>query len=385
MPPGFWELFEARQTAGVTVHFVDAALDSGDIVGEDTVEIHPNDTLLTLQKKLDGAGNRLLLRCVEALRSGATARRPQPATSLKPRSAPTRRQRQLLREKLRLRPPPDERLAYLPKTLLYLLFHHSGLLRLVRWLRRRGGGALGCVLLYHRVNDVSDDVLTTSSRRFAEQMVLLKRQFQVLSTSELVGRLLEGERLQPTTVAIHFDDCYRDVFTVASRIMGAAELPGCLFVSSGYVDTERVFEHDGAKYPNRYPNLRSGDLVELTGRGFEIGAHTVNHVDLGKCSVEVATTEITQSARDLAGMTGRPVKFFSFPFGTKQNIQPAVVELIRSLDFQALFSVYGGYITGHSDTYDLCRIGVSEEHRPLDLLIEIEGLSLSHLAAVWSR
>src|SRR5439155_5560131 len=34
MPPGFWELYDGRSSAGVTVHFVDDGLDTGDIVGE---------------------------------------------------------------------------------------------------------------------------------------------------------------------------------------------------------------------------------------------------------------------------------------------------------------------------------------------------------------
>src|ERR1700688_5003358 len=32
MPPGFWELYDGASSAGVTVHFVDSKLDTGDIV-----------------------------------------------------------------------------------------------------------------------------------------------------------------------------------------------------------------------------------------------------------------------------------------------------------------------------------------------------------------
>ena len=52
LPPGFWELYEKQSSAGVTIHFVDDGLDTGEIVGEDSVDIHPRESLETLQKKL---------------------------------------------------------------------------------------------------------------------------------------------------------------------------------------------------------------------------------------------------------------------------------------------------------------------------------------------
>ena len=37
MPPGFWELYEGERSAGITVHFVSAKLDAGDVV--ETAEV----------------------------------------------------------------------------------------------------------------------------------------------------------------------------------------------------------------------------------------------------------------------------------------------------------------------------------------------------------
>ena len=48
MPPGFWEIYDQAAAAGVTVHFVDEGLDTGDVIGTATIPIHPFGTLLVL-------------------------------------------------------------------------------------------------------------------------------------------------------------------------------------------------------------------------------------------------------------------------------------------------------------------------------------------------
>src|ERR1700722_3679754 len=67
------------------------------------------------------------------------------------------------------------------------------------------------ILLFHRVTDqIPEDGLTVSTARFRAICRLLQRRFQVVSVSEL-ARLHRGwQPLPPRTVAVTFDDCYRD-------------------------------------------------------------------------------------------------------------------------------------------------------------------------------
>jgi len=99
MPPGFWELYDGVKTAGITVHFVDDGLDTGDVVGTREVEITDADTENTLRIKLDREGAHLLASCVGGLRDGTLARTPQPPSTGKARTIPTRRQREELRRR----------------------------------------------------------------------------------------------------------------------------------------------------------------------------------------------------------------------------------------------------------------------------------------------
>ncbi len=114
--------------------------------------------------------------------------------------------------------------------------------------------------------------------------------------------------------------------------------------------------------------------------GFEVGNHTVNHVDLGVCPLEEVKHEIRDCERDLQGLTGRPINLFSFPFGGVKNIRPEVVDCIRLSGYRGLFSAHGGFVTSETDPYDIPRLGANGDLNPLVLLLEVEDLAPHQLA-----
>ena len=382
MPPGFWELWEGQKSAGVTIHVVDDGLDTGAIVGEDTVSIHAQDSVETLQRKLDGLAAELLARCVVDYAKGRVSQRPQPPTKQRPRTSPTRAQRRELEKRIGLSVEKQRRTSYILKSLIYLTAYYSGLFHLVRAIRGLRGVDRACVLLYHRVNDLTDDALTTSIERFAAHMVAIRTYYSGVPTSRLVRAIQSDKKLPRHSVAIHFDDCYRDVFTNASSLMAQAGLPGTAFVSSGFVGTGRGFAHD-AGCPVTQENLAAEQVRALLGRGFDIGSHTVNHVDLGQCSDETALNEVFQSKKDLEALAGKPVRWISYPFGRVENIRAGVVDLVREAGYEAMFAAYGGTVTGSDDCFHLQRLGISGQYRALDLLMEIEGMSVATLHHCW--
>ncbi len=385
LPPGFWELFDGQSTAEVTVHKVDDGLDTGDVLGTKAVPIHPKDTPTTLRRKLDLTGSELLRQVVAAWARGMTEGRRQPPSTLKARTSPTHRQRVGLDKKLGIRADWKTSIAYSLKSLLYLTFFYGRIFHLVRAWRRLTGASHTCILLYHRVNDESEDPLTASLRRFAEHMIAVQNYYRVVPTASIVAAVAAKQGLSRQSIAIHFDDCYRDVYTNASRILAQLKFPACCFISSGYVGTDRIFPHDAEKCPFRMENLRAEDLGNLISRGFEVGAHTVNHRDLGQTNHEETTNEVVQSKSDLEQFLGRTVTLFSYPYGEQKNISEDAIDVVRRSGHEALFSAYGGYVDENSDLYDLPRWSVSSRFRPLDLLMEIEGLSIAAWKRRWSR
>lgn len=373
MPPGFWEIYNGEKSAGVTVHYVDDSLDTGDVVATGHVDILALDTPDTLLVKLHQAGAETLARAVNAIRSDTAQAAPQVPGTRKPYSRPTHRQVAELRRRLPHWSQPSP-VSALFKNLYVLAVYHSGLFRLVKWWHSRQG-TRAAIILYHRVNDFSRDPLTASVEEFAAQMAVVARWYRPIATHDLVGRLRRGEPIPGTSVAIHFDDCYRDVFTGALPVLRELNIPAAAFVNSGFVGTGRAFAHDTAKSPFRFGNFTVEDLRAMLASGFEIGAHTANHIDLGTCPVAEARVEIAGCVADLERMTGRKITLFSYPFGKERNIRRELVAAVSEAGCECMFSAFGGFVDARTDLFDIPRFGVSGMHHPLYVALEIEGLA----------
>lgn len=61
------------KVAGCTVHFVDQGIDSGSILGQETVPVLANDTAATLHERIQQAERRLYPQVVRALAEGRVA------------------------------------------------------------------------------------------------------------------------------------------------------------------------------------------------------------------------------------------------------------------------------------------------------------------------
>src|SRR3712207_6290697 len=101
------------------------------------------------------------------------------------------------------------------------------------------------------------------------------------------------------------------------------------------------------------------DVRGLRDRGFELGAHTVNHVDLGAVDGEEAEREIEDSRAKLAAELGVEVPFFSFPYGRPENGTQANRERVRRAGFRCCLSAHGGTVRPFADPFELKREPVS--------------------------
>jgi len=81
--PNVWSILEGTP-AGVTFHYIDAGVDTGDIIAQRQVDVAPTDTGETLYRKLERAGLELFREAWPAFREGRAPRQPQsgaPGTS----------------------------------------------------------------------------------------------------------------------------------------------------------------------------------------------------------------------------------------------------------------------------------------------------------------
>lgn len=131
------------------------------------------------------------------------------------------------------------------------LCYSSGMLL---WLQRARGWMYRDlrVLAYHRVLTVPDphafdfdlDLVSTSTDRFREQMLLLKRRFQPMRLEAVATAMEAGRRLPTNAVVVTFDDGYDDNYRNAYPILREFGVPATFFVSTHHIDSGRPYAYD---------------------------------------------------------------------------------------------------------------------------------------------
>lgn len=125
------------------------------------------------------------------------------------------------------------------------LLHATGVLRLHLDRALRGKAV---VLMYHRVVAPAErarlhshEGMVVDTDVFEVQVRHLSGNFNVLSMEEFLDRLRDGIRFDDRTCVVTFDDGWRDNFTNAFPVLKRHGVPACIFLSTGYVGSERRF------------------------------------------------------------------------------------------------------------------------------------------------
>jgi methionyl-tRNA formyltransferase len=78
--PTTWAIIKGEKRTGVTLHYIDQGIDSGDIIAQREVPISEDDTGRTLYEKCSSAGIELFRNQMPLILSGKSSRRKQIAT-----------------------------------------------------------------------------------------------------------------------------------------------------------------------------------------------------------------------------------------------------------------------------------------------------------------
>lgn len=214
------------------------------------------------------------------------------------------------------------------------------------------------VVTFHRIHDtLGSDGLTTSVGMFEHHCRFFMRHFRVISLRELVDRLERGLALN-RELAITFDDGYRDNFENAAPVLGKLSLPATFFVVTQWIGTDVVPWWDRQQGVH-HPWMTWDQVRSLHRRGFDIGAHTRTHLDLGRISGVKARGEILGARLELEEHLGAPVELFAYPYGGRNNLTDANRELVKAAGFRCCCSALGGINAAGADPFQLRRVPIS--------------------------
>jgi peptidoglycan/xylan/chitin deacetylase (PgdA/CDA1 family) len=211
------------------------------------------------------------------------------------------------------------------------------------------------VLFYHRVADDHPNPWTISIRGFERQIDWISRRFEFISLAECQNRIRAGCNTRPA-ISITFDDGYADNCTFALPLLIERNIPVTYFVTTHHPLNNQAFPHDVRLGTELAPNSIES-LQALAHAGIEIGGHTRMHVDLGNVSdSDVLFDEVVDATRELESLLETSIRYFAFPFGQLNNLNPAVFQLLKENGFAGVCSAYGGMNVVGGDEFHLMRI-----------------------------
>ena len=237
------------------------------------------------------------------------------------------------------------------KTAVGIALFRSGLYR--RFFRGRA-----MIFLFHRVDDtLGANALTCTRAEFGRYCDFLQRYFDVVSLGELVDRLSAEQDVDRCAV-ITFDDGYLDNSTIAAVELERRGLPACFFVATNFIGSRTVPWWD-VELSIEPTWMTWDDVRSLAARGFEVGAHTMDHVDLGVVNGRAARDQIVGSRTRIAAELGAEPALFSYPYGRPDQLTEANREEVRAAGFSCCVSAFGGSVRAGDDPFRLRRFPVS--------------------------
>ena len=207
------------------------------------------------------------------------------------------------------------------------------------------------ILTYHSI-DNSGSVISTSPEKFQSQMQFLSdTSFNVISLEKIISCIRENRPFPPKSIAITFDDGFKNVYDTAYPILKELRFKANVFLVTGYCGKNNQWQGQPAKIPV-LEIMGWDEVIEMANNGIDFGAHTVNHPNLLELSLEQAEDEIVNSKKVLEERLEKNILFFAYPYGGKTN---KFSNIIKD-EFQCAASTELKVADLDSDIYSLPRI-----------------------------
>lgn len=118
---------------------------------------------------------------------------------------------------------------------------------------------------------------------------------------------------------------------------------------------------DAASIPEQYRPCTWGQIRELAEGGVSMGAHTVTHPILSRIEdARELEQEIVQSKAEIEEKLQRPVDFFAYPNGMRDDVNKVSVDCVRG-HFKAAVKAITGMNAPGSDLHTLLRLPCEPE------------------------
>jgi len=208
---------------------------------------------------------------------------------------------------------------------------------------------------------------------FREQVsLLIAKGYRVCSLEEFFFSPEPDSGTGRPSVAITFDDGYRDWYDNAFPILREARLPAHFFLATNLLKKgEGIPRYRGLAPELRAP-LETEMLREMTGEGMFFESHGVSHRQLADLPLSERRREYVRSAEIIAEACGRRPRWFAYPRGKLPPEEQERQELLQA-GYRGAMTVRPGPNFIRAGTWAMRRTEISGDDTLRDFQTKLDG------------
>jgi|APSaa5957512622_1039677.scaffolds.fasta_scaffold09713_2 peptidoglycan/xylan/chitin deacetylase (PgdA/CDA1 family) len=227
-----------------------------------------------------------------------------------------------------------------------------------------------CVSNFPHEKDIPYDNVPPELFR-THMQILASEHYNVISLSALAKKIETKQNIPQKTIAITFDDGYKNNYQNAFPILEDMGFCATLFLIVNAIDKQQPFEHllwdeisqkHFLGHPESRLPLNWGEVREIAQSGMEIASHGLTHRSIGYLEPEEARKEIFESKEILENAISNEVKCFSYPFGSVvyNDYNSHTADILIEAGYEGACTTEIGAVAKSDSVYELRRIPVRE-------------------------
>ena len=220
------------------------------------------------------------------------------------------------------------------------------------------------VLLYHSVGTSPWAVTET---QFRAQVQWLERNARV----EALDALLEDAATEGLRVAITFDDGYASLTDPITHILQDAGMSATVYLNTALIDETGGRASDPAL--GHYPDeifLSWNGASKLRDRGWTIGSHGMEHLDLTALPSDRVAAELAGSRQCLEKRFGTSCRHFAYTWGRNSK---EVRDAVREAGYEFAAAAVHRPLSGSDDRFAFPRVNIHHDYSIEDFVAIVRG------------
>lgn len=211
------------------------------------------------------------------------------------------------------------------------------------------------VLVYHSITDkvITNEweESTTPKDLFVRQMeYLADNKYNIISCKQGIEYMTSRLKIPSRTVAISFDDGYRNNYINALPALKKYNFCATIFITVNFL----------RDYSSNPQYLSCSELLDIKKSGIiDFGSHSFSHRTLTMLDKPELDKEIRQAKQKLEDIVDDKIDLFAYPFGHSKSYDRKVVEAIRSAGFTGAYTTIFGLNDFRSDPFLIRRHRIS--------------------------